>query len=358
MIEAAFTLQRGNFTLDIEGNWQGGRLGIFGTSGAGKTCFLRMLCGLERPVRGRLQVGDVTLFDTAKRIWVPPHRRRFATVFQDDRLFPHLSIRENLVYGFRRLPRRERRIALDEVIAALELEPFLARRPAQLSGGQRQRVSLGRALLCSPRLLLCDEPLSALDAPSRQSVLRYLLRVQETFAIPLVYVSHEMSELQTLCEEIIVLREGRVRASGAFANLVRDADILKRELNGTVTNVWVGRLEQPPAEGEGTVFRTADETAPALDVGSTVATDAGPCVLMLPAGSVAVARGPLPGLSIRNRLSGTVVHSTTTRGRVLLEVDCGLPVFARITERSCRELNLAPGQRIQCVFKCSSLHLT
>jgi len=354
MLEADFIARRGSFSLAVRGHWDARTLGVFGKSGAGKTLLLRILAGLERPVSGMLRVDGQVLFDSEKNLWTPPQQRGFASVFQDDRLFPHLSIRQNLLFGERYRPPDQRRITLDEVVEALDLEPFLGRKPAQLSGGQRQRVSLGRALLCSPRVLLCDEPLSALDTGARMQVLRYLQRATRHFDLPLLYVSHDIVEVQTLCEKILLLKDGGVRVGGTFTELAHDAEVLKAELSGTVTNVWHGQMVH---EKEDTAFVCgAGEAALRIQTGQLTSDEKDePTVLTLPAGAVAVALHEPTELSMRNRFCGRLARMTETNAGVLLEVDCGQPIFAQITRRSAKDMELRLGQPLWCVFKVSSL---
>jgi molybdate transport system ATP-binding protein len=168
---------------------------LFGRSGAGKTSLVNMLAGLLRPDRGRIELDGTVLFDSAKGIDLPPERRRLGYVFQESRLFPHMSVRANLTYGMRRTPPAQRRIGPDEVVEVLGIGHLLDRRPRQLSGGERQRVALGRALLASPRLLLMDEPLASLDAARKAEILPFIERMRDAFAVPVVYVTHAMDEI-------------------------------------------------------------------------------------------------------------------------------------------------------------------
>jgi molybdate transport system ATP-binding protein len=183
---------------------------LLGPSGSGKTSVLSMIAGLRRPDRGRIVLEDTVLFDSAKGINLPPQRRRIGYVLQDPLLFPHLSVRRNLLYGWRRRPADARAVALERVVAVLELEDVLDRLPHTLSGGQRQRTALGRALLCGPRLLLLDEPLAALDESLRGRILEYVERVLAEWRLPALYVTHYPVEVRRLAQRVVRLEAGRV----------------------------------------------------------------------------------------------------------------------------------------------------
>jgi molybdate transport system ATP-binding protein len=201
---------RGDFRLLAQAGLGPGATGICGPSGSGKSTLLALIAGVLRPRRGRLSFASETLVDVAAGVFVPPWQRHFALVFQDGQLFPHLSVQDNLLYGQRRREPRHRRFELAQVLELLEIGGLLARRPAQLSGGERQRVALGRALLSSPRLLLLDEPLAALDDRLRQQILPFLRRVKDETQLPLLYVSHVLAEVGYLADRTLWIEDGRL----------------------------------------------------------------------------------------------------------------------------------------------------
>nr|WP_194241079.1 ATP-binding cassette domain-containing protein [Solimonas terrae] len=186
--------------------------GICGPSGAGKSTLLAHVAGLLKPARGTISFGERTLFDSRTRVFVPAHHRHFGLVFQDGQLFPHLSVRANLVYGQKHLAPAQQRFDLQTVLDLLEIGPLLERRPGQLSGGERQRVALGRALLYSPRLLLLDEPLSALDRRLKEQILPFLRRIRDETRIPMLYVTHAREEIVALDGEIVEMEAGMLPA--------------------------------------------------------------------------------------------------------------------------------------------------
>jgi molybdate transport system ATP-binding protein len=204
-------------TIDVRLAAGAGLTAIVGPSGAGKTTLLHIIAGLIVPDDGTVVLGGEVLLDRARGIVVPPDRRRIGYVTQDSRLFPHLTVRQNLAYGHWFTPPGRRRLTVDAVAGMLDLGAFLARRPARLSGGERQRVALGRALVTSPRLLLLDEPLAAVDVGRRQEILPYLDRLRQELALPTIYVTHTLDEVRARAESIVTLDEGRVIASESGA---------------------------------------------------------------------------------------------------------------------------------------------
>jgi len=214
MLRVDVSKQLGEFALSASFVSEGRVTGLFGASGAGKTSLINMIAGLLRPDRGVIAIDDETLDDTAKKLHVPPHRRRIGYVFQDARLFPHLDVRQNLDYGRRMNRLTEDPAARTRITEMLDIGHLLDRRPGKLSGGERQRVALGRALLSKPRLLLLDEPLGSLDEGRRAEILPYLIRLRDEANVPMVYVSHDAAEMRQLATQIVLLRGGQVTALG------------------------------------------------------------------------------------------------------------------------------------------------
>jgi molybdate transport system ATP-binding protein len=240
---------------------------LFGPSGSGKTMLLRCVAGLERPDIGLLEVNGDCWQDSARRLFLPAHRRPIGYVLQEVGLFPHLSVRGNLEYGWNRLAKAERRVRFDDAVDLLGIQPLLARGTERLSGGERQRVAIARALLTSPRLLLMDEPLAALDQTSKAEILPYLERLHDELAVPVIYVSHSVDEVARLADHLVLLDQGQVRGAGSLSELVT-------------------RLDLPLAHGEeaGSVIEARVER---IDEAFHLA------YLALPCGRIAVARGRL-----------------------------------------------------------------
>lgn len=199
-----------HFTLEVDVEIKSQVAAIFGPSGAGKTSLLDLIAGLRRPRSAFIQLDDRVLTDTAARTEVPTRHRRIGYVPQDLALFPHLSVRQNLLYGHNHSAEANPLFSYDHVTEILEIQPLASRRPELLSGGEKQRVALARALLASPRILLLDEPLASLDAPLKSRIIPYLARIRDEFRLPMIYVTHDLSEVRALCGEVLVLERGRV----------------------------------------------------------------------------------------------------------------------------------------------------
>ncbi|MEX0751899.1 MAG: molybdenum ABC transporter ATP-binding protein [Xanthobacteraceae bacterium] len=202
----------GDFSLTAKFETGSGATALFGPSGAGKTTLVNLIAGLVTPDRGRIALDDTVLFDSTARIDVPAHRRRVGYVFQEDRLFPHLNVLHNLMYGHWMSGRRADTAERDRIIDLLDIRPLLDRRPGKLSGGERQRVAIGRALLRGPRLLLLDEPLVSLDARRKAEIFPYLERLRDEARVPMVYVSHQAAEVRRIATSVVWLDDGRVKA--------------------------------------------------------------------------------------------------------------------------------------------------
>jgi molybdate transport system ATP-binding protein len=228
MLRVDVTKVLGATTIEAAFDSEGGVTALFGPSGAGKTSLINMIAGLLKPDRGRIDVDGETLDDTARRVHIPAHRRRIGYVFQDARLFPHLSVGQNLDYG-----RRMNGLPFDateqtRIMQLLDLEGLRERRPGKLSGGEKQRVALGRALLARPRLLLLDEPLGSLDDERKAEILPYLMRLRDRAGVPMVYVSHDADEVRQLATQVIRLQNGSITAQGGIEVLPQNGRATQR----------------------------------------------------------------------------------------------------------------------------------
>ncbi len=220
MLKVNIKKQQGSFKIDVDfSTREAGVTALFGSSGAGKTSIVNMVAGLSRPNDGRIVMNGNCWFDAQAKINIPPEKRRIGYVFQDARLFPHLSVRSNLTYGMGwQKGRLNPYIRFDRVVELLGIELLLNRRPAKLSGGEKQRVAIGRALLCSPVLLLMDEPLASLDQDRKSEVLPFIRKLCKNFSIPILYVSHQMDEITSLADHLVLLDKGQAVASGPLEN--------------------------------------------------------------------------------------------------------------------------------------------
>jgi molybdate transport system ATP-binding protein len=332
-----------------------GRLtALFGRSGAGKTTVVNLIAGLTRPDRGRIAVDGTVLTDTAAGLNVPVHRRRIGYVFQEGRLFPHLSVRGNLAYGARRTVRGERWASFAATVDLLGIGALLDRRPAALSGGEKQRVAIGRALLASPRLLLMDEPLAALDEARKAELLPYVERLRDEMRLPIVYVSHSLDEVARLADTLVLLDDGRVAAAGPVNAILTRADL--RGLTGRAEAgvVLSARVAGSDAAAGLTVL---DHPAGRLFLPLVDRPAGSPVRLLVHARDVALAVGPPGRLSIRNRLAATVTAIVPgAPPSVEVHLDAGGEVLiAAITAEAVAELALAPGLPVTALIKSMAL---
>ena len=224
MLAVEIEKRLGDFTLSARFESAGGITAVFGPSGAGKTTLVNAIAGMIAPDRGRIAIDGTVLFDSERRINLPPHRREIGYIFQEGRLFPHFSVSRNLDYGRRMRGLPEDAKQLERIVSLLDIGHLLERRPGKLSGGERQRVAIGRALLTRPRLLLLDEPLASLDAARKREILPYLERMRDEVGVPMVYVSHQAAELRRIATSVVRLEAGRVAAAGGI-DLLDPADV-------------------------------------------------------------------------------------------------------------------------------------
>ena len=348
-IRARFSLDRGGFTLDVDLDLPGGGItALFGHSGSGKTTLLRLMAGLERAEQGELAVNGQVWQDAAS--FLPTHRRPLGYVFQEASLFPHLNVRLNLEYGMKRVPVAERKVGLEQAIELLGIGPLLGRKPDSLSGGERQRVGIARALALSPRVLLMDEPLAALDLARKKEILPYLERLHDELDIPVIYVSHAPDEVARLADHLVVMDAGRAVASGPLTETLARLDLPFRlgEDAGVVLDAVVAE-------------RDAQWSLAKVDFGGGAVwvRDGGQPVgrrvrLRILARDVSLALTPHNGTSILNTLSAAVVAiaDDTHPALALVRLNVGgSPLVARVTRRSAAALDLTPGKLLNAQIK-------
>jgi molybdate transport system ATP-binding protein len=343
----------GDFSVDARFESAGRLTALFGPSGSGKTTLINMIAGLIRPGKGRIEADGRVLVDTDAGLFVPMHKRRIGMVFQDARLFPHMSVAGNLRYGHWFTPTADRYADKHAVIDLLGIGPLLDRRPAKLSGGEKQRVAIGRALLASPRLLLMDEPLASLDEARKAEILPYIERLRDETKIPIVYVSHSISEVARLASDVVVLAQGKVAASGPTGAIMQRLDLLpteERGEGGAVLDTAVLRHDE--AFGMTVLGSAAGE----IRVPFLAMPAGAPVRLRIRARDVMIATEQPTGLSALNILPGTIVAIEPGEGpTVEIAVDCnGATVLARITEQSRQMLKLGLGRNVYAVVKTVS----
>ena len=349
MIQVEIERQVPGFRLAATFASEAGVTALFGPSGSGKTMIANAIAGLARPDAGRIVVDGRVLFDSAARIDVAPEKRRIGYVFQEDRLFPHLSVKANLRYGMNLRPHAERTVAYERTVGLLGLGHLLERLPHRLSGGEKQRVALGRALLTSPQLLLMDEPLANLDDARRAEILTYIEEVRHALSVPVVYVSHALDEISRLADDVAVVSAGRIAACGPVADVMTTLDVPEiagRRDAGAVLDVRV--IEHDQTDGLSTLaFAGGQLVVPrvAAEVGSALR-------LRVQARDVSIALTSPERISTLNILKGTIREVGGESGpQVSVLIDVGSVLSARLTRRSVRELGLAPGTEVYALIK-------
>ena len=352
-LEARFQLGRDGFALDVDLALPGrGVTALFGHSGSGKTTLLRCIAGLERAPGGRLAVAGEVWQDGST--FVPVHRRPLGYVFQEASLFPHLSVRRNLAFGLRRVLPDLRRVSLDHAVELLGIGHLLDRMPASLSGGEKQRVAIARALAVSPRLLLMDEPLAALDLARKAEILPYLERLHDELEIPLVYVSHAPDEVARLADHLVVLDAGRAVASGPLVETLAGLDLPIR-LGEDAGIVLEGRIAERDAQ-----WHLARTEFPG---GSVWVRDGGhavghPVRVRILARDVSLALTPNDHSSILNILPAVVeaIATDSHPAQALARLRVGeSALLARLTHRSVHALGLVPGKPVYAQIKAVAL---
>jgi molybdate transport system ATP-binding protein len=352
------SVANGDFRLEAKLEAPAGITVIFGRSGAGKSTLLSAIAGLVRPQRGHIQVDARVLFDSQSGIDVPVHHRRLGYVFQDACLLPHLSVRANLLYGYRFCPATERRIHLDQVCGVLALGDLLRRRTASLSGGERQRVAIGRALLSNPSMLLMDEPLASLDIARRTEIMDYIERLRAEFHIPAVYVSHSLDEVLRLADTLVLLDAGKVIASGKVTDLMRRPD-LQAYTGGTDAGAVI---EARVSEYDGSYDLTTLLFSGGRLLCAGVSAPIGQAVrIRVRARDVALALTEPRQTSVLNVLRGTITNIITepTGEAVDVSISVGEAIlYARVTRFSCDRLGLHAGKEVFALIKAVSLDRT
>jgi len=350
MLEVDINHRLGAFELDVHFRSGRGLTALFGRSGAGKTSVVNVIAGLIRPERGRIVVDGSVLIDTEHHIRAPTHRRRVGYVFQEDRLFPHLTVRQNLLFGRWFAPGSGPAARLDDVVDLLGIGSLLDRRPSRLSGGEKQRVAIGRALLASPRLLLMDEPLASLDAERKDEILPYIERLRDQAGVPIVYVSHAIAEVTRLASTIVLVSDGRVRTAGRVQDVMGRAELYPMAGRFEAGAVLAARVAAHDARWGLTELAGAfgKLTVPGLHapVGTALR-------VRIRARDVILAATPPSEISALNVLAGRV-EALVPIEEAALEVQLRLGeerLLARVTRRSGATLGLAPGREVFAVIK-------
>lgn len=329
------------FTLDANFTIQGDRIGVFGPSGSGKSTLVSLIAGLRHPDRGFISLDGETLFDSGRRLHVPPEHRRIGMVFQRPHLFPHLSVRSNLLYGYKRCDLRYRKITLDTLVNVMQIGHLLDRGVRHLSGGEKQRVAIGRAVLSNPRLLLMDEPLSAVDDSLKFQIISYLKDTCDIFGIPYLFISHALLEMRVMTNRVLTIEDGRVTGQVTAEDLARErmkdatgyTNLLRLTAPRRINDLYAYRW------GDQELFVPSDSSLPdtLFEVSST---------------DIILFKRHPEAISARNLLKGTVVDIFDTGTRIGVELKCGDGrLIAEIVKEAANELELAKGVEIYAAIK-------
>jgi molybdate transport system ATP-binding protein len=350
MLQLDIRHRTGAFMLDAEFETPSGSItAIFGQSGAGKTTLINMIAGLIKPSDGHIISDGYTLFHSENSIDVPPERRRIGYVFQEGRLFPHMDVRRNLLYGHR----KGAALKFGQIAALLDLEPLLERRPPTLSGGERQRVAIGRALLSNPNLLLMDEPRASIDVQRRGEILPFIECLRDELKMTIVYVSHAVEEVIRLADQMVILSAGRLAAVGGVEELMSRLDLFP--LTGRFE---AGAVLAATCQGYDTEYGLAELSfaggtlrvaGPEINIGTQVR-------VHIRARDVSLMLGRPELTSVLNIFEGTVVEiAETDSPQVNVRLDIGSPLIARITKKSMHDLNIQPGVKLHALVKAVAI---
>ncbi|MCD8568988.1 MAG: molybdenum ABC transporter ATP-binding protein [Geovibrio sp.] len=351
MLEFSVLKRYPAFTLDVSFKTTEGMVtGLFGRSGSGKTSIINIAAGLVKPDEGYVSVGGKVLYDSRNKINLPAPSRNSGYIFQDGRLFPHMTVEANLRYGMKRSAENGHKAKFGDVVELLGIGELLKRRPHRLSGGEKQRVAIGRALLSSPDFLLMDEPLSALDSNRKEELIPFIGKMVQTFKLPVLYVTHSIDELFSLCDNVVLMNEGKCTDSGSVEDVVsRPANREILSLSGRVSVLRAYAVSESEPSiitfENGKLGIPTSKHATGTELRVAVHSD-----------DVTLALTKPTGLSARNIMKGTVTAmDKSDDGAVAVTVDVGLPVYATITRSAASELGIRAGMEIYVIMKTIAL---
>ena len=363
MLELDLAYHRGHFSLELTERLEERVIGLFGRSGVGKTTLLHLIGGLLKPSEGRIAIDETVLYDSGAGINLPAHRRGVGIVFQENRLFPHLTVEGNLRFARRFGRASSHCFSVGDMVDLLELAPLMRRYPGRLSGGEAQRVMLARTLVSGPRLILMDEPLAALDQRLKRQILPFFRRVIREAQVPVVYISHDLSELLQVTRFLLVLEKGRALGRGGYTDLVLESfrpgmtlptgllNVIPVEVSAHESAIGCTRLDWAP-DG-----RAAGGSESSVTLwGPLVANDLYErlSVAIRPE-DVALATERISGISFQNQLQGRIRRFGESRGSLIVEIDVGFPLLVEVSSGSFERLGLGVGQTVYCLLKANAI---
>lgn len=349
-------LQRGNFLLDVKADINEGITGVYGPSGHGKSSLLNSISGLVKPDSGYIEINGEKVFDATERINVPVRNRKVGYVFQDVRLFPHLSVKKNLKFGYKY--KGPASVRFNEVVEVLEIESLLNKKPEECSGGQKQRIAMGRALLSGAKILFMDEPFSAMDVNLRYNIIPFLNVVNRRFNIPLLIVSHDLPDLLRLTNNLLLLKNGNVKALGKFQDLILDesnVELMKGAGLYNVFNLFV--FATLPTKNLILLKSNFNNfQIQGLCQSSQQSFETGmPIKALIRPEDISISLKPVSQISMRNQIQGTIEKIFSKDGFSFCLVDAEEKILVEITEASRQNMDLKEGKTVYCLFKSAAL---
>lgn len=354
MTEVAITLPRKNFTIKIKECFSDGITGIFGPSGAGKTSLLHSIAGLSAPQKGVISIQNQVVFNSEQKINIPLEKRNIGYVFQEGRLFPHMTIQENLTYGIKK--NKKPIVSFEETVDLLQLSSLLNHKPYQISGGERQRVALGRALLSSPDILLLDEPFSAVDVHLRKQILPFILNIHQHVQIPILVVSHNLSDLLKLTHTLCLIKDGQCVGHGHYYDLLKNNTTARLLGSYPIINAIEARIFQLKDE---LAFVSWDQTQQIIAIQNNASYSEGQWLkIYIQADDIALSTEKLNQITIQNQLQGTVIDIIYRNATLLCLVDVGVLLLVEITAQAQKQLNITQGKLVWCLFKSTATEVS
>jgi molybdate transport system ATP-binding protein len=358
MLSVNFKLKRKNFDIAINETFNYGITGIFGPSGSGKTSLMNAISGLAKPQKGEIKIGEHTLFNSAFKLNMPVERRNIGYVFQEGRLFPHMTVEQNLKYGMKKNSRNK--LSFYEVVDLLNLADLLNSKPANISGGEKQRTAVGRSLLSSPELLLLDEPFSAMDMDLRSQIIPFLFKIQKRINIPILVVSHDMTDLLKLTSRLCIIKDGKCIGHDDYYNLLRQQEIrniintqsLVNSLKLKVNSVdsLDGLLTLSINDAKNTVKIICRHSYQSYKTGEELN-------VFIQPDDIALSKSRLENVTIQNQLEGKISDIYEYNNSMLCIVDIGLPLMVQITAESLKRMKINIGSKVWCLFKSVAIDI-
>ena len=352
MIQVDITLPRKNFDVIIKEEFTDGITGIYGPSGSGKTSLLHAISGLASPTNGTISIDKRTVFNKKENINIPVNRRNIGYVFQEGRLFPHMSVEKNLLYGHKKIGNSK--VDFNEVVDLLNLKHLLKSNPTHISGGERQRTALGRSLLSSPDILLLDEPFSAVDTRLRSQILPFILRIQQKVQIPILVVSHDIPDLLKLTNQLCIIQEGQCIGNDEYYNLLKQKEVNHIFGTGSIVNAvnlevvsinalrGLTILSKPGSDNS--IKVKCEKSNSTYGLGQKLK-------IFINADDIAIARNKIEDITIQNQIQGTVTDIVERESSNLCIVDVGFRLVVEITAESAKRMEITQGSEVWCLFK-------